>query len=81
MMSQLQALKQVFTEPKTASQIDATLRQYRKCIEGDSGANLPTGALLMCVVGGRLAEGINFADGVGRCLSWTFTPHALSERS
>jgi chromosome transmission fidelity protein 1 len=56
--SQLEAIKSVFREPKSSSQVEATLQAYSEAAA--------SGALLFSVVGGKLSEGINFADDLAR---------------
>ncbi len=65
----LAAKKQVFREPRSATEVEATLQAYSKCIAGGGSAG-PGGALMLCVVGGKMAEGINFGNGLGRCAGW-----------
>ncbi|EWC45923.1 hypothetical protein DRE_04930 [Drechslerella stenobrocha 248] len=56
----LRAKKAVFREEKGSSSVDEILREYAKAV--DSGK----GALLLSVVGGKMSEGINFSDNLGR---------------
>jgi chromosome transmission fidelity protein 1 len=61
--------KHVFHEPREASQVETTLNQYARAIE--DGRN----ALLLCVVGGKMSEGINFADKLGRAVVMVGCPY------
>lgn len=46
-------------EPKKSNEVDLVLREYSKAVE-------KSGALLFSVVGGKLSEGLNFSDDLGR---------------
>jgi chromosome transmission fidelity protein 1 len=69
--NRLQAKKALFRESKGGSS-DEVLAQYSEAILGDP--NKPDskgngkGALLLSVVGGKMSEGINFSDRLGRCV-------------
>ncbi|KAK7976678.1 hypothetical protein PG989_015141 [Apiospora arundinis] len=81
--SRLQSKKAVFRESKGGSS-DDVLNQYTEAILG-SGSNDPSkhpsnpakggGALLLSVVGGKMSEGINFSDRLGRCVAIVGLPY------
>ncbi len=54
--------KRLFREPKRAMEMETVLKDYSKA------ARLGGGALLFSVVGGKMSEGINFSDELGRCV-------------
>lgn len=64
--------KKVFREPKKSSEVESVLSDYAKAIHTATGKN---GALLFSVVGGKLSEGLNFSDDLGRCVMVVGMPY------
>ncbi|CAH2071009.1 unnamed protein product, partial [Iphiclides podalirius] len=58
--------KSIFREPKSATEVDQVLQKFATVVRNkDADRN---GALLLSVVGGKLSEGLNFSDDLGRCV-------------
>ncbi|XP_063976651.1 ATP-dependent DNA helicase DDX11 [Diachasmimorpha longicaudata] len=58
--------KQVFREPKSSSGVNSILENFAESIKHPKGSQ--NGSLLFSVVGGKLSEGLNFSDDLGRCI-------------
>ncbi|XP_027976887.1 ATP-dependent DNA helicase DDX11 isoform X4 [Eumetopias jubatus] len=69
-------MQPIFQEPKRANQVEQVLMEYSRCIKccGQAGGTV-TGALLLSVVGGKMSEGINFSDNLGRCVVMVGMPY------
>ncbi|XP_067163533.1 ATP-dependent DNA helicase DDX11 isoform X3 [Apteryx mantelli] len=76
LLTRLATKKKIFQEPKKANQVEQVLVEYAKCIKCCShvGGQM-TGALLFSVVGGKMSEGINFSDDLGRCVIMVGMPY------
>jgi chromosome transmission fidelity protein 1 len=63
---QLQGKKPIFVEPRSVTDGDRMLTRYSSY----AGSRAPgsKGAILFCVMGGKLSEGINFSDDLARCV-------------
>eukprot|EP00803_Ostreobium_quekettii_P010949 evm.model.scf_201EXC.1 EVM.evm.TU.scf_201EXC.1 scf_201EXC:9634-13992(-) len=62
-LGKLSSKTRVYWEPKAATEVERVLSQYRQSVVREGGR-----ALLICVVGAKMSEGINFGDGLGRCV-------------
>ncbi|KAG1684732.1 ATP-dependent DNA helicase DDX11 [Nymphon striatum] len=75
-LSRIKAKKKIFREPKKNNEVDKILSAYSQCItECATVKSSQTGALLFSVVGGKLSEGINFSDDLGRCVIMVGMPY------
>jgi len=66
----IESRKKIFREPKTSRNCDQILANYTRQVRNSAG-----GALLFAVVGGKLSEGINFSDDLGRCVIIVGVPY------
>ncbi|GAB2228111.1 hypothetical protein Droror1_Dr00009941 [Drosera rotundifolia] len=72
--------KIIFREPRSNTDIESVLKEYKDTIDRlsintkESQAS-QNGALLLAVVGGKISEGINFSDGMGRCIVMVGLPY------
>lgn len=61
-LNRIKKKKVLFKEPRNATQVEKILKEYSDEILNENG----NGAMLFCVVGGKMSEGINFSDKLGR---------------
>ena len=71
-IAKLNGKKKIFREPKRTDEMDKVLKEYSRCAK--SG-----GAILLSVVGGKMSEGINFSDDLGRCVVMVGLPFPNSK--
>lgn len=74
--------KRIFREPRSNADVEAVLDKYKETIVTLSSVDpkrhpVPhNGAILFAVVGGKISEGINFSDGMGRCIVMVGLPYS-----
>ena len=66
-LAKIESLKNVFIEPQGSSESDKILKNYEHHIQSNR-SNPYAGSLLLAVIGGKVSEGINFSDDLGRAV-------------
>ena len=63
LLTQLEKKRSLHREPKNSRDLDAALTTYSDAVKSSK-----SGAILFSVMGGKMSEGINFADDMARCV-------------
>ncbi|EOY26785.1 RAD3-like DNA-binding helicase protein isoform 1 [Theobroma cacao] len=71
-LERLMKKKYVFREPRKNTKVEVILKEYKEAIDNPAPRS---GAILLAVVGGKISEGINFSDGMGRCIVMVGLPY------
>lgn len=78
LLSKILKKKIVYREPRSSNDIDLVLKKYKEtiaCCDGTPKSSGISGAVLLAVVGGKISEGINLSDGMGRCIIMVGLPY------
>ncbi|XP_060167253.1 uncharacterized protein LOC132598418 isoform X1 [Lycium barbarum] len=73
--------KRIFREPRRSTDVETVLQEYKETIDAVSGSSSQkdpgsrNGAILHAIVGGKVSEGINFSNGMGRCIVMVGLPY------
>ena len=80
--NELEGCKHVLKEPRAGTELEEIMRDFRNVIrdteDGPSSRGI-TGALLLAVFRGKVAEGIDFSDNEARCVLTVSTISLFSE--
>ncbi|XP_030526173.1 ATP-dependent DNA helicase DDX11 [Rhodamnia argentea] len=79
-LDRIRKKKCVFREPRKNADVELVLKKYKESINNIAQCNSidaasQNGALFLAVVGGKVSEGINFSDGMGRCIVMVGMPY------
>ncbi|XP_059644608.1 uncharacterized protein LOC132286308 [Cornus florida] len=79
-LARIMKKKKVLREPRRNTDVEGVLKEYKETIDALSSGDLKNpaphnGAILLAVVGGKISEGINFSDGMGRCIVMVGLPY------
>ncbi|KAH8860698.1 ATP-dependent DNA helicase DDX11 [Schistosoma japonicum] len=74
LLNKISKYKSVFHEPKTSANLDQIMQAYG--VAAKQKLQHKHGAVLLCVIGGKLSEGINFTDDLARVVIIIGMPYA-----
>ncbi|CAH8478161.1 unnamed protein product [Schistosoma turkestanicum] len=74
LLDKITKYKSLFHEPKTTVNLDQIMQAY--AVAATQKLQHKHGALLLCVIGGKLSEGINFTDDLARVVVIIGMPYA-----